>query len=274
MCIRHSSGGFASRSCHYTLLLCGHQHLAVDQLNFFHAAACCWNDTVDAEIDTKVSRTQLRPIARGVVSTTAAHACTGILLLLALTFQSQLPRLSGHEQNLLFVLYSIPFIIAVAIYQFLKRITHYPQVLLSFMNSWGIASAYPSLGIDLFASEARIAAAAFMVISVISWTSLNDTIYAFQDLKDDLKACIKSMAVRHSKHAKTLLGKLAVIQVLALLLVGYVAEAGIMYYIGVLIVSGLLRVVIRDVDLDEPKSCEWWFKGGCHLVSAATVCSS
>ena len=239
----------------------------------FRAAACSWNDTADQVIDKYVWRTRLRPVARGAVSTTAAHACTGSLLFVAMILQSQVPRLSGQSQNLLCVFYSIPFIIAAAIYPFLKRITHYPQVLLGFMNSWGIVVAFPSLGIDMFTSEARIAAAACMTISVISWTALNDTIYAFQDLIDDLKAGVKSMAVRHNNHAKLLFGGLATIQVLALLLVGFVLGTGVMYYIGVLAVSALLSVVIAMVDLEEPKSCAWWFHGGCHLVGIATVCA-
>ena len=239
----------------------------------FRAAACSWNDTADREIDKKVSRTRLRPVARGAVSTTAAHACTGSVFFVVMILQSQLPRLSGQSQNLRCVYYSIPFIIAAGVYPFSKRVTHYPQLILGFMMSWGIWVAFPSLGINLFTSGARVAGAACMTVSVVSWTALYDTIYAFQDIKDDLKADVKSMAIRHKNHAKLLFERLAVVQVLALLPVGYVAKAGLMYYIGILIVWTLLRVVIKGVDLDEPKSCAWWFHGGCHLVSVTMVCS-
>lgn len=239
----------------------------------FRAGACSWNDTADREIDKKLSRTRLRPVARGAISTAAAHACTGSLLFVAIVSQSQLSRLSGQSQDLRCVYYSIPFIILAAIYPFSKRVTHYPQLILGFMNSWGIWVAFPSLAINLFGSGARIAGAACMTVSVVSWTAVNDTIYAFQDIEDDLKAEVKSMAIRHKNHAKLLFKRFAVIQVLALLLVGLVVKAGVVYYIGILIVSTLLRVVIKGVDLDEPKSCAWWFHGGCHLVGVATVCS-
>ena len=239
----------------------------------FRAAACSWNDTADREIDKKVSRTRLRPVARGAVSIAGAHACTGSLLFVATIFQSQLSRLSGQSQDFCCVYYSIPFIITATIYPFSKRVTHYPQLILGFMNSWGIWVAFPSLGINLFGSGARIAGAACMTVSVVSWTALNDTIYAFQDIEDDVKAKVKSMAIRHKYHAKLLFTRLAVVQVLALLLVGFVVKAGVMYYIGIFIVSILLRVIIKGVDLDEPKSCAWWFHGGCHMVGLATVCS-
>lgn len=239
----------------------------------FRGAACSWNDAADQSIDKNVVRTRLRPIARGAISTTAAHVCTGSLLLVAMAFQSQLPRLIGQSNNRFPVYYSIPFIVAAGIYPFLKRFTHYPQLLLGFMNSWGIVVAFPSLGLDLFTSETRAVAASWMIVSVISWTALNDTIYAHQDLNDDLKAGVKSMAVRHRNHVKRLFEGLAGIQVLALLLVAFVIEAGVVYYIGVLFVSGLLSVVIKNVDLDDPQSCAWWFQCGCHLVGVATVCS-
>ena len=239
----------------------------------YRGAACSWNDTADQEIDKKVLRTRLRPIARGAVSTTAAHVCTGSLLLTSLLLQSGIPTLTGQPKNLLCVYYSIPFIVAAGIYPFLKRVTHYPQVLLGFMLSWGSVVAFPSLNLSLFASGDRMAVASFMVISIVSWTALNDTIYAFQDLDDDLKTGVKSMAVRHEKHAKLLFGGLAIFQVLALLLIGLVAEAKVYYYIGICTVSGLLTVVIKDVDLEDPKSCAWWFQSGCHLVGIATITS-
>ena len=48
-----------------------------------------------------------------------------------------------------------------------------------------------------------------MTVSVVSWTTLNDAIYAFQDIEDDLKADVKSMAIRHKHHAKLLFKRLA-----------------------------------------------------------------
>lgn len=81
------------------------------------------------------------------------------------------------------------------------------------------------------------------------------------------------MAIRYKNHAELLFNRLAVFQALALLLVGFVAKAGIMYHIGIFIVSALLQFVIKGVDLDEPKSCAWWFHGECHLVGVLTMCS-
>ena len=221
----------------------------------FRSAGCSWNDAMDQAIDRKVSRTRLRPLARGAVSTTAAHVCTGCLLLAFFALQSQLPIMDLQEKPLLCVYYTTPFVVATGIYPFLKRVTHYPQLLLGFMNSWGLVLAFPALGLDIFSSQTRIAATSCIIISAIAWTAINDTIYAFQDVRDDQKAGVKSLAVRYESHAKILFGGIAFIQVSSLLLVGLIAEAGVQYFTGVLIVSCLLGVVIRDVDLEDPKDC-------------------
>ena len=238
----------------------------------FRSAGCSWNDTADQFIDKCVSRTRFRPVARGAISTTAAHICTGSILLIFLALLSQLSSPGWQPKDLLGVYYSIPFLAATSIYPFLKRVTNYPQVLLGFMNSWGVALAFPALQVDLFASQTRLAAAGFTMMSVIIWSALNDTIYAFQDLRDDLKVNVKSMAVRHKDHAKLLFEGLAIIQVCFLLLVGATVEARPIFFIGVCVVFGLLNIVISRVSLNDPDSCAWWFQHGCHYVSMMTVC--
>ena len=238
----------------------------------FRSMACAWNDAADQRIDRDVARTRFRPIVRGAISIQAAHICTGILLLLSLALQSQLPVLSGQSKNLACVYYSMPFIAAAGTYPYLERVTHYPQLLLGFLNSWGVVQEFPALNQDLFGSQTHMAAVGYMMVYVITWTALNDTIYAFQDLTDDLRVGVKSMAVQHNNHAKMLFGGLAMIQVCSLLLVGIVAEAGISYYAGVSMVLDLLSVIIRSVALNDPKSCAWWFQRGCHMINAAFLC--
>lgn len=238
----------------------------------FRSAACSWNDTIDQEIDQKVSRTRLRPLARGAISTNDAHKCTVLFLIGFLALQSTLSMMQGQMGAPVCAYYSTVFVVATGIYPFLKRITHYPQILLGFMQSWGIAIAFPAMGADLFTSKKHLTAASCKIISVMAWTMLNDTIYGFQDLEDDLKSGVKSLAVRTQDHPKILFGFLAATQVIALALTGFTIEAGIPYYVGLLAVLALLGVVICKVDLGDPENCGWWFQVGCHSVGIATVC--
>ena len=239
----------------------------------FRSTGCSWDDTVDKDIDQKVSRTRLRPVARGAVSTHAAHICTISLLFLSLASQSQLPVSTGKSYSLLCVYYSIPFVVAAGVYPFLKRITHYPQVLLGFMNAWGVVLAFPALGMDLFTSTDRLASTSCLVTAVIAWTVINDTIYSFQDLRDDVKFGVMSMSVRFQKKAKIMLGGFAAIQVCSMLVVGIFINAGLGYFTLVSLLSLLLGILIRKVVLEDPESCAWWFHRGCHFGGTiSTAC--
>ena len=235
-------------------------------------AACSWNDTADRDLDQKVSRTRRRPIARGAVSTRGANVCTCFLLLVFLALHRMLPILGVRSTTLPCVYYSAPFLIAAGIYPFLKRFTHYPQVMLGFALSWGVVIAFPALGLQLFTSQTREVAAACMVISTIAWTVLNDTIYAVQDLEDDLKVGIMSVAVRYKDNPKTLFGWLAIVQICFLVFTGVVIKAGPIFFVCVFLVSGVLAMLIRKVNLQDKENCAWWFQSGCHWIGALTVC--
>ena len=238
---------------------------------FFRSAACSWNDTADRDLDQKVARTRLRPIARGAVSSKGAHVCTCSLLLAFLALHSMLPVWSQHSTTLPCVYYSAPFLIAAGIYPFFKRFTHYPQVMLGFALSWGVIIAFPALGLQLFTSQKSEVAAGCMVISTITWTVINDTIYAFQDIEDDLKVGIKSVAVRYRDNPKSLFGGLAVVQVLSLVFTGVVIGAGPIFFVCAFSVSGFLAILIRNVNLQDKGNCAWWFQRGCHSIGALTV---
>lgn len=230
------------------------------------SAGCTWNDLIDRDVDCKVSRTRLRPIARGAISPVNAflfatfQVALGLLLVLRL-----LP------QPCLF--YSIPSIVLTALYPFTKRVTHYPQVVLGFVFSWGIIMAFPSLGLDILLSPIRMAAAGSLYASSVVWIVLCDTIYGAQDRKDDPKAGVNSMAVRHQHHAKILFIALGITQVFFLAITGILMEAGSGFFC---ITCGgatvTMSIMIYSVDLDDPSNCLWWFQQG-GLVSAVIIAS-
>lgn len=58
-------------------------YLAIVLLPFnvvLRGVSCTWNDTVDQEFDRRVARCRHRPVARGAVSTVAAHSFTVLQL--------------------------------------------------------------------------------------------------------------------------------------------------------------------------------------------------
>ena len=234
-------------------------------------AGCSWNDTLDQELDRKVTRTRLRPIARGAVSSFAAHVCTSLQLLIFFGLQTQLPTPMSKTACTSCVYYSIPFIFATGLYPLAKRFTNYPQVFLSIPSSWGVFVAFPALGLDVFSSSTLIIAAGSLCLSNVAWTVLYDTIYAFQDLRDDIKTGIKSIAVRHEKDAKIILSMLSVAQIGFLLITNIVIEAGFVCFFGMFVTMATLGIMISQVDLQRPVDCAWWFKHGCVFVGGSTI---
>lgn len=109
-----------------------------------------------------------------------------------------------------------------------------------------------------------------LVLANILWTVIYDTVYAHQDVEDDVKAGIKSIAVLWRGQTKTLLwGALGCFAAL-LVYCGVVSELGWIYYgISVQGATASLGRMIYAVDLKDDQSCWWWFRNGFWLAGGA-----
>jgi 4-hydroxybenzoate polyprenyltransferase len=222
-------------------------------------AGCTINDLWDRNLDPHVTRTRLRPIARKAVTPFNALAFTGAQLLTGLGILLQFPT------QCLF--YGIPSLLFVATYPLAKRVTHYPQFVLGLTFSWGAIMGFPALGVDILQNSAALTTAACLYGSNIAWTVLYDMIYAHMDIKDDAKAGIKSIALRHDKQTKQILSGLAVTQVGLLAAAGVAAGAGPVFFVGSCGGAAItLAVMIKRVNLKSVKDCWWWFVNGCLLT--------
>ncbi|KAK0103205.1 Para-hydroxybenzoate--polyprenyltransferase, mitochondrial precursor (PHB:polyprenyltransferase) [Cadophora gregata f. sp. sojae] len=222
-------------------------------------AGCTINDLWDRNLDPHVRRTRLRPIARGAVTPFNALAFTGVQLFTGLGILLQFPT------QCLF--YGIPSLLLVASYPLAKRVTHYPQFVLGLTFSWGAIMGFPALGVDLLQNNAALAAAGFLYTSNIAWTVLYDMIYAHMDIKDDAKAGIKSIALRHDVQTKQILSGLAVTQIGLLAAAGVAVGAGPIFFVGSCGGAAItLAVMIKKVNLKSVKDCWWWFVNGCWLT--------
>lgn len=222
-------------------------------------AGCTINDLWDRNLDPHVARTRFRPIARKAITPFQGVVYTGVQLLAGLGILVQFPL------DCLF--YGIPSLLFVASYPLAKRITYYPQVMLGFTFSWGAIMGFPALGIDLLTNQAALTAASLLYTSNIAWTVLYDMIYAHMDIKDDAKAGIKSIALKHDAQTKQVLTGLAAVQVGLLAAAGVASGAGPAFF---LISCGgtvaTLGVMIKRVNLKSVKDCWWWFVNGCWIT--------
>ncbi|KAI0001542.1 putative para-hydroxybenzoate-polyprenyltransferase Coq2 [Xylariaceae sp. FL0662B] len=227
-------------------------------------AGCTINDLWDRDLDPAVRRTRHRPLARGAVTPFAATAYTGAQLLAALAVLLQFPLPACFW-------YAVPSLALVVAYPLAKRVTYYPQFVLGLTFSWGAVMGFPALGVDLLSSSAEssaaLAAAAALYASNVAWTVLYDMIYAHMDIRDDAKAGIKSIALKHDADTKKVLTGLAAVQIGLLGAAGVAAGAGPAFFVGSCGGAALtLGWMIRRVDLKNVKDCWWWFVNGCWIT--------
>lgn len=152
-------------------------------------AGCVYNDIVDRDLDARVSRTRSRPVASGRVSVRAAWIWLIALCLIGLVILLQLTPLAQ--------IIALGSLALVAGYPFMKRITWWPQAWLGLVFTWGALVGWPAATGSFGWPALALYAAAFW------WTLGYDTVYALQDIEDDVIAGVKSSARRLGENART-----------------------------------------------------------------------
>ncbi|KAK8085985.1 hypothetical protein PG994_000959 [Apiospora phragmitis] len=229
---------------------------------FFSNAAHAWNDLVDAPIDRQVARTKGRPIARGAVRPRAALAFTGAQALGAAAFLLVLPAPATTTAAA-----TVPTIVGTAYYPWAKRHTHFPQLVLGLCLSWGIMVGGAAGGVE---APHRSPALWCLVGSATAWTMIYDTVYASQDLTDDVRIGVKSMTVLLRGNTTAVLWGLLVFMGVLLSYYSRLTEAGLGYF--VITVGGCmlsLGTMVAKVQLKDQASCWWWFSVGFWYTGAS-----
>ena len=152
------------------------------------SAGCIVNDILDRKIDLMVERTKNRPIASGQVSVKTALVLSAVLCLFAFAILIQF-----NQKTIILGLASMPFAFS---YPLMKRFTYWPQLFLGFTFNYGLIMAWGSLNDDL-----SIYPIVFY-FGAIFWTLGYDTIYGFQDIKDDEIIGVKSTSIKFKKNPK------------------------------------------------------------------------
>ena len=113
---------------------------------------------------------------------------------------------------------------------------------------------FPAMGIDILSDNDALCAAACLYTSCVAWTVNYDMIYAHMDVKDDVKAGIKSIALTHIHNTKTILRGLSVAQITLLAASGYFAElTSIPFWFTSLGLGACsLELITRRVVLEDP----------------------
>jgi 4-hydroxybenzoate polyprenyltransferase len=223
------------------------------------SAGCIVNDISDKEFDKKVSRTKNRPIASNQVSIKLGIFYTLILCLLAL-----LVLINFNNLTILLALGSMPLAFT---YPLMKRFTYWPQLFLGITFNYGLI-----LGWTAIQGEINAVAIIFY-FGAIFWTLGYDTIYGFQDIKDDEIIGVKSTSIKFKKKPKLFLTTCYLIFIISLILVGIYMKLNTMFYFFILIpATHLFFYQIHNFNFKDPKNCLKIFKSN-NFFGAIILCN-
>ena len=216
------------------------------------SAGCIVNDIADRKFDKKVARTKNRPIANGSISVINGFFLAAILCLIALGVLLQFNNLT-----ILLALLSMPLAFA---YPLMKRITYWPQLFLGITFNYGLI-----LGWTASNDQINIIPIIFY-FGAVFWTLGYDTIYGFQDIKDDEIIGLKSTSIKFKNNPFTFLTTCYVLFLLSLLIIGILKELnGFFYFLYVIVVIQMLYFQLRKLDINNSLNCLKIFKSNNYV---------
>ncbi|OKY26654.1 4-hydroxybenzoate octaprenyltransferase [Thalassotalea sp. PP2-459] len=201
--------------------------LAVFTLGVYvmRCAGCVINDYADRKVDGHVKRTTNRPLVTGALTEEQALCLFGFFIGAAFAL---VLTLSWYTISL-----SLVALLLAASYPFMKRYTHFPQVVLGAAFSWGMIMAFAE-------ATGEIPTVAWLLFGAnLLWTVSYDTMYAMVDRDDDLKVGIKSTAVLFGKYDKKIIGALQITTLLMLMVVADMLAFGWPFYLSLVIAAAL-----------------------------------
>ena len=223
------------------------------------AAGCTINDMWDKDIDKKISRTKIRPLARGEISNLQASFFLIVMLSIGFICLYQL------NINTWFIAMSaMPLVI---LYPLAKRFTKWPQIILGLTFSWAVPTAWSS------ANEEWNLGILFMYLATVFWIIGYDTIYGCQDKNEDEIFGVKNSAVSAKNFLTIFVGCAYSLMFILLIISGYLLNNSYFWYIGVFICGlHLIRQVIKLKNIEQNNPLQI-FKSNVFLGLILTLSS-
>ena len=211
------------------------------------SAGCIVNDVLDKNYDEKVYRTKDRPIASGKISIKI-----GLIYALALCLLAFLVLINFNYFTIIIALASMPLAFT---YPLMKRYTYWPQLFLGITFNYGLILGWTSIS-----GQIEIAPIVFY-IGAIFWTLAYDTIYGFQDIKDDEIIGLKSTSIKFKSNPYFFLIICYSTFFLLLLVIGHLMELNKYYFLFlILIFFHLFYFQINKLKIKIASNCLKIFK--------------
>jgi len=216
------------------------------------SAGCIVNDIADKNFDKKVERTKNRPIASEKVS--VRIAILYVLILCALAF---LVLINFNNFTIVMALISMPLAFT---YPLMKRFTYWPQLFLGITFNYGLILAWIAVKNDI--SLVPI----IFYFGAIFWTLGYDTIYGYQDIKDDEIIGVKSTSIKFKDNPKKFIFLCYFIFLISLILIGFLMNFKIFYYLFIAVpFLHLFIFQLKKLEVNDSNNCLNKFKSNNYL---------
>ena len=216
------------------------------------SAGCIVNDIVDKNFDKKVERTKNRPIASDKVSIKLA-----IIYSLGLCGLAFLVLINFNRFTILMALLSMPLAFT---YPLMKRFTYWPQLFLGITFNYGLVLAWISINNNISALPI------IFYFGAIFWTLGYDTIYGYQDIKDDEIIGVKSTSIKFKNNAKLFISLCYTIFFISLIIVGFYMNFKQIYFISLIVTFIHIFIYqIKNLNIIDPNKCLKKFKSNNFL---------
>jgi len=216
------------------------------------SAGCIVNDILDRKFDKKVLRTKDRPIASGKISVTLGLTYAAILCLLAF-----LVLVNFNNFTIIIALASMPLAFT---YPLMKRFTYWPQLFLGVTFNYGLILGWTAINSSISLNPL------IFYFGAIFWTLGYDTIYGYQDIKDDEIIGLKSTSIKFKKNPYKFLTLCYSIFLLNLLITGFFIELNSFFYLTfILIILQMFYFQLKRLNIENSYECLSIFKSNNFL---------
>jgi 4-hydroxybenzoate polyprenyl transferase len=211
------------------------------------SCGCIINDINDYKFDRLVSRTKNRPLASGKMGMTEAWLYFILLATLSLCLLFFVP---------LYTIYaSLVVAVFIMIYPLTKRFLKAPQFFLGITFGSGTIISFSLVSSDFSLSLL------ILFIGTVLWIISFDTIYAFEDIVDDLKIGINSTPILWGDQALNISKYLHLAFYVSLALIGFINKFSLFFLIILVILLGLYihqrKLINNDQYLHAFKFNNW-----------------
>jgi len=216
------------------------------------SAGCIVNDISDKNFDKLVERTKNRPIASGKISIRLAIIYATILCAIAFVV-----LINFNKFTILMALISMPLAFS---YPLMKRFTYWPQLFLGITFNYGLVLAWISIKNDISIIPIML------YLGAIFWTLGYDTIYGYQDIKDDEIIGVKSTSIKFKNNPKKFVLICYLTFIAALILIGVLMKFNLFYFLFLIIpLFQLIFSQIYKLNVKDPLNCLDKFKSNNFL---------